>query len=180
VRIVLAVLIGLAAIGLADRLRGPAPTEASPPERRDLNPWELLGCYEINVEPWEPGSTVDTVPGIPLLSAPSRIRLAADSVDEWGRLLDTYRAVPLGEQHDESLRDVLRWFVRADTLWLVWSERPVRAGIALLESSSGDGLFGRAAYTDGASAAQGTAEATAWRVNCATLERDSGSARPWR
>jgi hypothetical protein len=177
-RIVLALLVGLALIGLADRLRGPAPSEASPPERADLNPWALLGCYELRVEPWESDSSTASRP--PLLSAPARIRLAADSVDEWGRVLDTYRAVPLGEQHDERLRDVLRWFVRADTLWLVWSGRPVRAGVALLASSNGAGLFGRAAYSDGASNEEGTAEATAWRVNCATLERETEPRRPWR
>ena len=170
VRIILAVVIGLALIGVADRIRGPAPSAATPPERPELNPWEMLGCYDLEVDPWESGMVPEA--RAPILTAPGRLRLAADSVDEWGRRLDTYRAVPLGGDHDRLLRDVIRWFVRADTLWLVWSGRPVRAGIALLVSANGDGFIGRAVFSDGSSGTEGTAEAAAWRINCATLDRE--------
>jgi hypothetical protein len=94
--------------------------------------------------------------------------LLADSTDEWRRSLRTYRAVPLGET-GTAVADYLRWFVRGDTLWLVWSDRRSRAGVAL--RPDGSILEGSArGFADGDSIGV-KARASAWRINCATLQR---------
>lgn len=109
------------------------------------------------------------------VAPPSEVMLLPDSVDRWGRILPSYRAtsLPGARQRDRSLR----WFVRADTLWFLWSERGVRAGMALQETR--DGLRGRARALGGADSLDASAPATAWRINCATLapERVSGRER---
>ncbi len=116
-----------------------------------------------------------------LLVAPDRILLLPDSIDEWRREYTTYRASPVSGPHDARLKDYLRWFLRADTLWLVWSDRSVRAGLALL--TEGDRLQGGGrALIEGRGSAGGRIDgrtvASAWKVNCATGLRDMKRTAP--
>ncbi len=146
---------------------------------------EMLGCWELDVSEWtftRPGVS-DTAGAtvLPdsasraLLVAPDRILLLPDSIDEWRRPYTTYRATPVSGPHDPRLRDYLRWFLRADTLWLVWSDRTLRAGLALLSdgdrlSGAGRALIEEPAISDGR--IDGRTLASAWKVNCATGLRD--------
>lgn len=102
--------------------------------------------------------------------------LLADRGDRWGRVQETRRALGLGAV-DEASR-WLRWFVRADTLWLVWSDSALRAGVALF--SSGDSLVGRARAFWATDSLDITAEAHARPLNCWTLERERARLRPRR
>lgn len=118
--------------------------------------WDLPGCYAVELGPWTPEAE-------PAVAGPPRsFMLVADSLDEWGRPQETFRA--------ETLPDTLagsspyRWFVRADTLWLVWNHGAARGGLALREGD--DGFVGRARVTGGS--VDVTARAEALKVNCAT------------
>lgn len=173
----LGLLTSLSLVALLGRGRVPSPEELASPPRPALNPWRLLGCYELRVDPWE-ASAFEAAPDSIALPAPARVMLMPDSIDEWGRPQTTRRALPLAGSADDPLSDILRWFVRADTLWLVWSDRVTRAGLALFDD--GDSLFGRARALNAADSSDLTAGAAAWRINCATLDRESPDPRPWR
>jgi hypothetical protein len=172
-----------AALSVARWSLRPAPEP--PPEPVILSMPEMLGCWELDVGDWEFTSTgtaettgetiIPDSASRALLVAPDRILLLPDSIDEWRRTYTTYRAAPVSGPHDPRLRDYLRWFLRADTLWLVWSDRNLRAGLALL--TEGDRLEGGGrALIEGRSAADGRIDgrtsASAWKVNCATGLRD--------
>lgn len=156
-----------------------------PPQPVSLILPEMLGCWELDVGEWmftQAGvSDTEGAPVLPdsasraLLVAPDRILLLPDSIDEWRREYTTYRAAPVSGPHDPRLKDYLRWFLRADTLWLVWSDRTLRAGLALL--NDGDRLSGAGrALIESSAAARGRIDgrtlAAAWKVNCATGLRD--------
>jgi hypothetical protein len=133
---------------------------ARPPS---LRAWDFEGCLELVQDPWsgEGGSPA----GAPDL--PRFLSLVPDSLDEWGRSYDTYRAVPLGETG----RPPYRWFVRADTLWVVWSGTDLRGGLALLEV--GSSLAGRARVTSQSGPVDLSARVEAWKVNCWSRDRPS-------
>lgn len=172
-RVALALLVLLAVVEGLDRLRSEEGA-GTRPDRPDLPRWELLGCWELGLDPWRVTRT-DTAararsrPPPPRAAVPvdppGHVMLLPDSVDPWGRVLDSYRAAPVGDTAAGG--PALRWFVRADTLWLVWSRADVRGGIALRRF---DGrLVGRArAVGDSVDA---SARAEAWSVDCSTLER---------
>ncbi|MFQ5747823.1 MAG: hypothetical protein ACE5HF_11490, partial [Gemmatimonadota bacterium] len=116
-----------------------------------------------------------------LLSPPDVLALVADSTDEWGRSLRTYRAIPM-DRSSGHLRGLTRWFVRADTLWILWTDRTTRVGVALFAAA--DGFRGSARSLVGdvlEDGSEGTARAAAWKVNCATglrvRERPEGRPR---
>lgn len=182
VLIVLALLTSLSLVAVLGR--GRVPEEMGAPARPHLRPWELLGCYELRLDPWEV-SPYEAAPDSIPLPTPGRVMLMPDSIDEWGRPQRTRRAVPLEAREGEDARyggnplaDILRWFARADTLWLVWSDGITRAGIALFDN--GDHLFGQARLYNARDSIDLTAHATGWRINCATLDRESGSRHPRR
>lgn len=162
-----------------------APKPVPPPEPVVLAVPEMVGCWELDVGGWEYSVADSTAaladPALPdstsraLLVAPDRVLLMADSTDEWRRAYTTYRAAPVSGPHDPRLRDYLRWFLRADTLWLVWSDRNIRAGIALLPEGdrlegAGRALIERPGAPGGR--IDGRTSAAAWKVNCATGLRD--------
>jgi hypothetical protein len=173
--VALGLLTSLSLVALLGRGRVPSPEELAPPPRPDLNPWELLGCYELRLDPWE-ASAFEATPDSVELPAPTRVMLMPDSIDQWGRAQATRRAVPLGVERDDPLADILRWFPRADTLWLLWSDGSTRAGVALFDD--GDSLFGRARLFNAADSIDLTALATAWKINCATRHRESPGRHP--
>ncbi len=180
VKSVALLIVALAFLQGVERLitREPSaePITQGPP---DLRRWDLLGCYDLEIGAWDFGRYVASADSasLALLSPPARVMLLPDSLDEWGRSFGTHRATPLGGSHDlDSLRS-LRWFVRADTLWLVWSAGPARVGLALF--ARGGGFIGQAASLR-ADSAQGTAAAAAWPVNCATKRREPTRLRPRR
>lgn len=158
--VIVAAALVLAVATALQRTSGPSVEEAV--ERAGLHPWSMLGCYALRLGSWST-SPAESV------AAPSEVMLLPDSVDRWGRVLPSYRAAALPISRDAE--GSLRWFVRADTLWLLWSGRGVRAGAALLES--GDGLRGRARALGGADSLDASAPATAWPVNCSTLAPES-------
>lgn len=179
---------------LPDGASGPTP----PPERSDLRAWEMLGCWEVRLTSWtatpgpvgpergggRAGGDARSAPGAhpDALEPPSAVMLLADSVDLWGRVLGSYRAVPMeaGRTGPAAVGEAaraarsLRWFTAGDTLWLIWSEESTRAGVALVPH---DGhLRGSArALADSADVSAG---AEAWPINCATGERTPPA--PWR
>ncbi len=112
-----------------------------------------------------PGTAAES--DLPIL--PGRFLLLADSLDEWGRPQDTYRARPL-DPGPPSGDAAFRWFVRADTLWLVWSDARLRGGVALRGSSSS--LVGRARVTGRGTPLDMSARVEAWPINCSTLRRE--------
>lgn len=180
VRSLLALIVALTVLRLVEWAIGPAPpaeieTDAPP----DLRRWDYVGCYDLRVDPWTFSRYVATSDSASraLLNAPNRVMLLPDSLDEWGRGYGTLRAAPLTGDHDERLARSLRWFVRADTLWLVWTAGATRGGVALF--AVGDSLVG-SAISLRADSAQGTAGAGAWKINCSTFERDRAPARPRR
>ena len=172
--IALGLMTSLTLVALLGRARVPAPEELAPPPRPDLNPWDLLGCYELRVDPWE-AQAFEAAPDSVTLPPPPLVMLMPDSIDEWGRAQATRRAVPLGGDGDDPLADILRWFTRADTLWLLWSDGITRAGIALLDD--GDSLLGRARSFSAADSSDLTALAAAWKINCATLAPEPAGRR---
>lgn len=177
IALTLGLLTSLSLVALLGRSRAPSPEELAPPPRPDLRPWELLGCYELRLDPWE-ASAFEAAPDSIPLPTPRRVMLVPDSIDEWGRPQATRRAVPLGGADEQPLAHRLRWLTRADTLWLVWSAGATRAGVALFDDR--DSLFGRARLFDARDSIDVTAPAAAWRINCATLDRESPGARTRR
>ena len=156
---------------------------AAEPDRapRELRFAGMLGCWELDVGGWESGAGGSGFPAgadsatRALLAMPDRVLLLPDSIDEWRREAITYRAVPVAGSFDPALRGRMRWFLRADTLWIVWSDRSVRAGLALLSGATRLEGAGRAVVPRGASDGQPLdvrAPASAWKVNCATGLRD--------
>ena len=172
--IALGLMVSLTLVALLRRGRVPAPDELAPPPRPYLNPWDLVGCYELRVDPWE-AQAFEAAPDSATLPAPARVMLMPDSIDAWGRAQSTRRAVPLGGDQDDPLADILRWFVRADTLWLLWSDGVTRAGVALFDE--GGTLFGRARSFSAADSSDLTAPAAGWKINCATLAREPARRR---
>jgi hypothetical protein len=180
--LVLVVIIAATLLRTWDRLRSPPePVVQAVVERPDLAKWEMPGCYALRVNPWEwtsqaSDTTAIEAPGF--LTLPTRVRLTADSTDQWRRSRTTYRAVPLTGDHDPRVREYMRWVVRADTLWLIWSDGRAGGGVAL--RSVGDSLLGRARVFDRALELDGNSLAAAWRIDCRTLERQSTERRPRR
>lgn len=188
VAIVLAAVLVLLVLGPI--LSAPDP-ELEPSGRPGvaLNPWDLIGCWQLRYEGWgavdAPLADRPSGPGgAPggTLTPPGVVMLLPDSVDAWGRMLPSYRAAQLDDGVRE--RRSLRWLVEADTLWLLWSEGGARAGAAL--RSSGDSLLGSVRAVRGArGAADGdsldlNARAAALRINCATRQRETKPERPPR
>jgi hypothetical protein len=162
---------------------------------RDLEPWALLGCYELEVEPWDAERMValrgSEAPQDLLLTAfefPEAIMLQLDSLDAWGRPLGSYRVVALAPQDDteglatstgEALGSEgaerafqvgpLRWYTRSDTLWILGSIPGARIGIALFDAQ--DSLVGQAGLVARAGRRSAMAPAGAWPINCATRAR---------
>lgn len=198
----LAVLLTLAAGAagyhlISDGRAGPGPDS----ERPALQPWDLLGCWEVRLTSWTATPGSDTSAGAPgdapgadprravdagslpdALEPPRRVMLMADSVDLWGRVLDSYRAValdpdaptraPVGETARRARS--LRWLTAHDTLWILWSQDGTRAGVALTRRD--DRFRGVArALVDSTDVSAG---AEARPRNCATGDIDS--AAPWR
>ena len=128
-----------------------------PRPRPELWVWDLPGCYRLIAQPW-------VGEGAGVAALPEYLMLAADSVDQWGRVQETYRARPM----DSVSTARYRWFARADTLWIVWSSPAGAGGLALRESS--DGLLGRARIGGSGDSVDVTARVQAWRVNCGTRE----------
>lgn len=170
---VLVALIAATLLRTWDRLRSPPePVVQEVVHRPDLVKWELPGCYALRVDPWEwTYSASDTTrPEAPaFLTPPTRIRLTADSTDQWRRSRVTYRAVPLTGDHDPRVGEYMRWVARADTLWLLWSDGRAGGGVAL--RSVGDSLLGRARVFDRVLELDGSSSAAAWKLDCLTLER---------
>lgn len=169
---VLVALIAMTLLRVWDRMRSPPPAVVREVvERPDLVKWEMPGCYALRVGPWEWTSDSDTptaeVPAF--LTLPTRIRLTADSTDQWRRSRVTYRAVPLTGDHDPRVSEYMRWVARADTLWLIWSDGRAGGGVAL--RSVGDSLLGRARVFDRVLDLDGSSTAAAWKLDCLTLER---------
>lgn len=130
--------------------------ESEPPEPRArpaLRVWDALGCYRLAADPFLDAAGVKALP--------EYLLLVADSLDQWGRQQETYRAMPLDEPASDA---TYRWFTRADTLWVVWTEGGRRGGLALREGP--DGLLGRARVRG--PSVDASARVRAWRVNCAT------------
>ncbi len=181
VRGFLALIVALAAIrGLEWIIHRASPAgEIETVRSYDLRRWDLLGCWDLRVEPWAFSPYVAAIDSADRagLAPPGRLLLLPDSLDEWGRAHGTLRAALLDGGHDERLVRSLRWFVRADTLWLVWSADAARAGIALF--ARGDSLLGQALALRSDSA-EGTATAAAWRINCSTQGRERRAGRPRR
>lgn len=183
---------------LAGTRSGSAPAD----EALALPTWDLIGCWEVRLTGWR--ATPETAPsaagpGPPALDArsspdgedgtlprgvdpPARLMLLPDSMDLWGRVLDSYRAValdpgaPTRAPVGEAARGArsLRWLTARDTLWLIWREGGTRAGVALTPH---DGhLRGAARALSGP--ADLSAGAEAWPLNCATGRIDTVPA--WR
>ena len=187
-RIALIAAVVLLLVVLGPILSAPDPDGPAAPERPApaLHPWDLIGCWELRYGGWgdvdAPLADRSTGPeGAPsgALSPPGAVMLLPDSVDAWGRVLPSYRAVQL--DGSERRRRALRWLVDADTLWLLWSEDGARAGAAL--RSSGDSLIGSVRATQGAADGDSVdlnARAAALPLNCATRRREPATDRPRR
>jgi hypothetical protein len=179
---VLVALIAATLLRTWDRMRSPPePVVQEVVERPDLAKWEMPGCYALRVNPWEWSSRASDTTAIDppaFLTLPTRVRLLADSTDQWRRSRVTYRAVPLTGDHDPRVGDYMRWVVRADTLWLIWSDGRAGGGVAL--RSVGDSLLGRARVFDRVLELDGSSGAAAWKLDCLTLERQSADRRPRR
>ncbi|MEJ2483548.1 MAG: hypothetical protein P8049_10675 [Gemmatimonadota bacterium] len=184
----IAVFLGLSVIRWLLR-----PEPEPPMEPTVLSMPGMLGCWEIDTGEWlfeadsdTPAPAGDVHPDSAtraLLTVPDRVLLMPDSIDEWRRPFVTYRAAPVAGQYDERLGDYLRWFLRADTLWLVWSDRTVRAGLALLSGEEQLEGAGRALIEprrSGTPRIGGKISATAWKVNCATGLREIQRSGPRR
>lgn len=137
--------------------------EASP-EPRHLQAWSFLGCLELVVDDWDSDEVPDQA------ETPDLLMLVSDDFDEWGRRYETYRAWPLSSSERSDSDTAYRWFTRADTLWVVWSELGTTGGIALRRY--GDELAGRAGLRLDSGSANGRARA--WPINCHTRLRDGG------
>jgi hypothetical protein len=180
VRSLLALIVALTVLRVVEWALAPDPSPElamEPPPA--LRPWDYIGCYDLQVEPWSFSRYVASSDSASraLLTIPRRIMFLPDSLDEWGRAHSTRRAAALSDDHDDGHARPLRWFVRADTLWLVSAAGSTRFGVAFF--ADGDSLIGRAVSLR-ADSAQGTAAAGAWKINCSTLEREKTHARPRR
>ncbi len=179
---VLVALIAATLLRAWDRMGSPPePVLQEAVDRPDLMKWEMPGCYALRVDPWEwtssPSDT--TTPEVPaFLIIPTRVRLTPDSTDQWRRSRVTYRAIPLTGEHDPRVGEYMRWVVRADTLWLIWSDGRAGGGVAL--RSVGDSLLGRARVFDRVLELDGSSSAAAWKLDCLTLDRQSSERRPRR
>jgi len=179
---VLVALIAATLLRTWDRMRSPTePVVQEVIDRPHLVKWEMPGCYALRVGPWEwTSSAFDTIEteAPAFLTLPTRVRLTADSTDQWRRSRVTYRAVPLTGDHDPRVADYMRWVARADTLWLIWSDGRAGGGVAL--RSVGDSLLGRARVFDRVLELDGSSSAAAWKLDCLTFERQSTEHRPRR
>jgi hypothetical protein len=79
-----------------------APPPAESARSADLKPWELVGCYALDIAPWEAermiplrGSAEPRDAPLTAFGFPDAIMLQRDSLDEWGRPLGSYRVVAL-------------------------------------------------------------------------------------
>ncbi len=177
------------------RFREASPEPPPPPP--DLRAWDFLGCHQLEYGTWSGGTSAP--PGQPPLH---HVMLLPDSVDEWGRAQGTYRAVSLnqdapsgtgsrtGADRGADPEVDVRWFTRADTLWLVWTEEESLGGIALRRTRylgsnrTENRLEGRAVSRPRGRARRGGAQAgatggesdrrteaavAAWSVNCHSL-----------
>lgn len=197
-RVAIVLFLVLSVLTVVERMRAGRPTSDERPPRPDLRKWDLTGCYELRVGPWEvdpsaapiesveagergpsvaeepqprAGGTPASGPAEPrLVSPPVHLLLTPDSVDEWGRPQRTHRVASLGAGDGEDDRGSVRWLARADTLWLLWAAGASRGGVALF--ASGDSMVGRARVADRGAGVEATASAAAWKMNCATRERD--------
>lgn len=151
----LTALLFLAGISILVRRTGrPAPPVV---ERPALRAGALTGCFALDLGPWAPAA--DPPPRVP-----GTVLLLADSLDRWGRRHETYRAAPFPDTIADGTP--YRWFVRADTLWLVWATDEELGGIALRAGAAG--LDGRARVASHSGVRDVTAAAHATHVNCAT------------
>lgn len=169
-------------------LSAPEPT----PRPASFHPWSLVGCWKLRYGAWSgvgmradasaDGPTVGGE-GAPTgaLEPPRTLLLLPDSVDAWGRVLPSYRAANLDEGTERPDR-TLRWLVRADTLWVLWTEGGARAGAALRRS--GDSLVGDVRATERAGGSGEDrdlrARAVAVPISCATGERTREPRGPHR
>lgn len=187
-RVALVLVLALTALTFAERMRAPRPASAERPPRPDLRKWELTGCYELRVGPWELDASAAPVEpaeagepgagGAPasgrgeprLVSPPAYVLLTPDSVDQWGRLQRTHRAASLDRGGGEVEGSSVRWLARADTLWLLWAGGGSRGGVALF--AAGDSMAGRARVSDRGAGIEASAPAAAWKMNCANRERE--------
>ena len=164
------------------RFREPPPEP--PPEPADVRAWDYIGCHRLQFGDWvadgNGGETaaagVDS-PEAASVEAPPVVRslmLLPDSVDQYGREMNAYRAVALEADVDPTRLET-RWFTRADTLWLVWSSPEVRGAVALREgwgAMAGRAVARLRARADGANAGgDGSVQTpvSAWPVNCHSL-----------
>lgn len=174
-RVAVVLLLALAALTVVEWMRAGRPATAERPPRPDLRKWELTGCYELRVGPWEVDRSVAPIESGDaaeprLLSPPIYVLLTPDSVDEWGRLQGTHRGETLSGGEGEGEVGSVRWLARADTLWLLWSAGASRGGVALF--ASGDSMAGRARAAERRAGVEASASAAAWKINCATRERN--------
>jgi hypothetical protein len=178
----LVALIAATLLRAWDRMRSPPePVLQEAVDRPDLVKWELPGCYALRADPWEwtsPASDTIAIEAPAFLTLPTRVRLTPDSTDQWRRSRVTYRAIPLTGEHDPRVGEYMRWVVRADTLWLIWSDGRAGGGVAL--RSVGDSLLGRARVFDRVLELDGSSSAAAWKLDCLTLDRQSSERRPRR
>ena len=194
-----AAVVSIAFVWISIWLRFREPAPEPPPAPPDLRVWDFLGCHRLQFDTWvaddggdaptadgqagagqapDAGASPADAGGSP--AGPPVVRslmLFADSVDEFGRPMNAYRAVPL-ETEGALARLETRWFTRADTLWFIWSSDEVRGAVALRDSRGG--MVGRAVTRlRGAAAAASPrgndavqARASAWEVNCHSLRPD--------
>lgn len=199
---VLAAAAVVALLLVVSRSLGPgADGSGDEPDAPALHRWDLVGCWDLRVAPWtvawrdaagggtssvRGGSAEGERRGRPAPRAgdrdgdlpgsfapPARLMLLPDSVDRWGRVLPSRRAVPLAGP-DRPGRS-LRWAVNADTLWLLWVDGDVRAGAAL--RPSGDSLSGRVRTIRGRDSLDATAAASARKINCSTGDPEPSDRR---
>lgn len=183
------ILVVLAAAAVAVLVvLGPILSAPEPaPEPASLHPWRLVGCWRLRYGAWggvdvPAGERSPGGEGAPTgaLAPPRTLLLLPDSMDEWGRILPSYRAVPAVEDSGREDRS-LRWLVRRDTLWVLWTEGSARAGAALRRS--GDSLMGTVRATERTDDGRGrdlSARAVAVPVSCAGGAREREPARPRR
>ncbi len=150
-------------VTIALRFRPEEPELPPPPP--DLRSWDFRGCSRLVLEGWS-GDDAGFV------LAPEFVMALPDSVDAWGRPMDTYRGIPLARE-GEAPEMELRWFTRADTLWFVWSNAEVRGAVALRRSQGRDrdrltGLAIADLRGDDPDASL-EARAAMWPVNCYSL-----------
>lgn len=186
-RIGLVATVVVLVLVLGPIVSAPEPELSVADDPAALHPWRLVGCWELRYGGWggvevpaseRPAGEEGAPTGA--LTPPRTLMLLPDSVDEWGRVLPSYRAVPLREDEHRPGRS-LRWMVRDDTLWVLWSEGRARAGAAL--HRSGDSLVGSVRALEGRADEDSldlNASAAAVEISCASGERLPGSARPAR